>query len=129
MKVALKQAGEERATENALFQQSILDQRATIFILNKALARLEEFYGKSEFVQVHMHRQEPGAAAPPPPPTPKAYAKRPAGGVLGMIKMIVKDAEKTEQEMVASESQAQADYEKLVSDTAASIEANNGAIA
>merc|ERR1719321_2018792 len=99
MKVGLKQACEERADENKVFQQTISDQRATIAILNKALARLEEFYGESELVQVHMHRQEPGAAAPPPPPTPKAYAKRPAGGVLGMIQMIVKDAEKTEQEM------------------------------
>merc|ERR1719230_791528 len=42
--------------------------------------------------------------------------------------MIVKDAEKTEQEMVASENQAQSDYEKLVAETAASIDANNGAI-
>jgi len=45
-----------------------------------------------------------------------------------MIKMIVKDAEKTEQEMDASENTAQADYEKLVTETAASIDANQGAI-
>merc|ERR1719263_1033826 len=128
MKVALKQAGEERKAENMLFQQSVSDQRATILILNKALARLEEFYGKAELMQVRMHRQEPGAAAPPPPPTPKAYAKRPAGGVLGMIKMIVKDAEKTEQEMEASENQAQADYVNLIAETSASIDANNEAI-
>jgi len=128
MEVALKQAGEERKAENALYQQSMSDQRATIAILNKALARLEEFYGKAELMQVRMHRQEPGAAAPPPPPTPKAYAKRPAGGVLGMIQMIVKDAQKTEQEMETSENQAQADYVKLVAETSASIDANNEAI-
>jgi len=45
MKVGLKQAGEQRRDENAVFQQSIADQRAMILILHKALARLEEFYG------------------------------------------------------------------------------------
>lgn len=37
--------------ENALYQTSISDQRATINILNKALARLKQFYAP-EFAQV-----------------------------------------------------------------------------
>merc|ERR1712048_830086 len=41
MKVSLKQAGEARKKTNEIFKQSVSDQRATIEILNKALARLK----------------------------------------------------------------------------------------
>merc|ERR1719356_582364 len=51
MKVSLKQAGEDRKQTNEAFKQSVSDQRATIEILNKALARLKKFYA-AEFVQV-----------------------------------------------------------------------------
>merc|ERR1719215_2479384 len=60
--VSLKEAGENRKAENALFQTSINDQHATVAILNMALKRLEEFYKPSaQLVQVKAH------AAPPPP--------------------------------------------------------------
>ena len=36
--VALKQAGEERKEQNGVYKQSVMDQRAAINILNKALA-------------------------------------------------------------------------------------------
>merc|ERR1719506_2884088 len=42
--IQLKRAGEDRATQNKEFQQVVADQRATVVILNKALARLEQFY-------------------------------------------------------------------------------------
>merc|ERR1740121_3341238 len=44
MEVCLKQAGEDRKAENALYQTSVSDQRVTINILKKALARLKKFY-------------------------------------------------------------------------------------
>merc|ERR1719436_486962 len=54
MEVALKQAGEERHDANALYQTSVMDQRATINILNKALVRLDQFYtSESALAQVH----------------------------------------------------------------------------
>ena len=34
--IVLKQAGEQRKGENQIFQQSVMDQRATVNILNKA---------------------------------------------------------------------------------------------
>merc|ERR1719238_1380194 len=43
--VGLKQAGEARKEESQVFQETIADQRATIAILKKAQARLQEFYG------------------------------------------------------------------------------------
>merc|ERR1719436_1167076 len=41
---ALKQAGEQRHEENALYQTSVMDQRGVVNILKKALTRLEAFY-------------------------------------------------------------------------------------
>merc|ERR1719199_1619893 len=46
MEISLKQAGEERHDQNELYQTSVMDQRATINILNKALDRLDQFYKK-----------------------------------------------------------------------------------
>ena len=125
--VALKQAGEARKAENLVFQTTIADQRATINILNKALARLEEFYG---FAQVHAHgRQEPGAAVAAAPEKGKAYEKsHAAGGVLGMIKMVIKDAQAAEAEAAADEQSAQESYATLVKDTKASIEADRNTV-
>eukprot|EP00928_Gymnodinium_smaydae_P011260 TRINITY_DN14179_c0_g1_i1.p1 TRINITY_DN14179_c0_g1~~TRINITY_DN14179_c0_g1_i1.p1 ORF type:complete len:740 (-),score=236.85 TRINITY_DN14179_c0_g1_i1:83-2302(-) len=133
MQRSLKEAGEARKEENAVFQQSIADQRATVNILQKALHRLQAFYnGKdgASFAQVRRHRQEPGAAVPPAPKAPEDYRKSAgAGGVLQLIMKIISDAESTEKEMQVSEQQAQEAYAGLVRDTAASIEADRAAIA
>merc|ERR1719210_2136692 len=60
MKVSLKEAGEERKAQNSVFQQSVSDQRATTNILNKALARLKQFYmTKSDFLQVQASADQP----------------------------------------------------------------------
>jgi chromosome segregation ATPase len=85
--VALKQAGEARKAENQVFQQTISDQRATVNILNKAQARLKEFYA---FAQVSVHRQEPGARVADPPAKGKKYEKSGAGGgVMAMLDMVI----------------------------------------
>jgi len=129
MQVSLKSAGETRKAENAMYQQSIMDQRATINILNKATERLRAFYGLNQ-VEVHMHgRQEPGAAVPPPPPKPKGYEKSAgAGGVMQLLAKIIADAEIVEQELQASEQQMQADYSEFVKSATASIDADRTSI-
>merc|ERR1719262_1814459 len=66
MEVSLKEAGEQRKANNALYQQSVNDQRATIQILHMAQARLKEQYG---FAQVRAHQY-----VAPPPPKPSANA-------------------------------------------------------
>merc|ERR1719261_421346 len=112
MEVSLKKAGEDRKAENQLFQSSIADQRATIQILNKALARLQEFYQTKggEFAQTDARRrahQEPGAHVAPPPPKPKAFEKNAgAGGVLQLIAMIIDDATRGEAALVVDEQHA-----------------------
>merc|ERR1719248_86549 len=90
MQTQLKRAGEDREKENADFQTTIADQRASQALLNKALDVLKGVYAKKELMQIRS-RQEP--AGPPPPPGFKKYEKSGgAGGVMGMIEQIIRDA-------------------------------------
>ena len=72
MQTQLKRAGEDREKENADFQTTVADQRATQSLLNKALDVLKGVYAKKEFMQIRA-KQEP--AGPPPPPGFKKYEK------------------------------------------------------
>jgi len=131
MEVSLKEAGEQRKSQNQLYQASVADQRATSAILHKAAARLAKFYA-AKFTQVNAKQEpstEPGAALATPPPTPQGYEKSAsAGGVMQLLDMIISDASAEEAEMVLSENNAQEDYASFVSDTTSAIEANRGSI-
>merc|ERR1719220_2471036 len=123
MEVSLKKAGEDRKAENQVFQTSISDQRATVQILEKAMARLKEFY---DLIQIKSHRQIP---APPPKPSSTGYSKNAgAGGVMTLIQMIIEDAQRTEQELSSTEQKAQEAYGSFVKDAKASIEADRKSI-
>jgi len=128
--VNLKIAGEQRKAENQLFQQSMADQRATAQILTMALERLKEFYEpKPALFQVHLHSN---ANPPPTPSGPNAvgYSKSgTSGGVMGLLTMIIADAERTQTEMQSDENSAQSDYAANVAATTAAIEAGRQAIA
>jgi len=129
MEVSLKDAGEQRKAENALYQQSVMDQRATINILNKALDRLKMFYSKEALVQTRQGQPVPGAAAPPPPPKGEAYeSSAGAGGVLQLMMKIITDAEEEEKVLDVSENAAQSRYAEFVTGATASIEADRSAI-
>merc|ERR1719386_515270 len=120
MQVQLKRGGEDREKENAEFQTTVADQRATQKLLQQALSVLKSFYAKSALVAVGQ-RQEP--AGPPPPPGFKAYKKNAAsGGVMGMIQQIINDAKAMEAEAIRAEEDAQKAYEDFVKETNASIE-------
>merc|ERR1719221_1833560 len=111
--LSLKRAGEDRKAENALYQTSVSDQRVTISILKKALARLKAFYDAkgASLVAVRSHRQEPGARVAPPPPSPSDYSKSDlAGGVTQLLSKIITDAEVAEQQLQMAEQKSQADY-------------------
>merc|ERR1712204_57067 len=123
MEVSLKSAGEDRKAENQIFQTSISDQRATVQILEKAMARLKDFY---DLIQIQAHRQ---ISAPPPKPSSTGYSKNAgAGGVMTLINMIIEDAQRTEQELSATEQKSQEDYGKFVTDAKTSIEADRKSI-
>jgi uncharacterized coiled-coil protein SlyX len=123
MQTQLKRAGEDREKENADFQTTVADQRASQQILNKALDVLKAVYAKKELMQIRA-KQEP--AGPPPPPGFKKYANSGgAGGVLGMIEQIIRDAKQLEAEAIQAETDSQKAYESFVKDSNKSIEEKN----
>jgi len=111
--VAIKKASQVREGENAEFQTTVADQRATQDILKKALLKLKAFYEKGSFAQRHSQA---------PPVKFNAY-KTNAGAspVIGMIEQIVEDSKALEKEAVEGETSAQAAYEKFVSESNTSI--------
>merc|ERR1719316_1658350 len=125
--IAIKKASEAREAENAEYQSTVADQRATQAILAKALKKLESFYKKAAAALMQQT----------PPVQFNSYKKNAgAGPVMGMIEQIVEDSKKLETEAVAAEKQAQADYEAfvkdsnaLIADLTASIEEKTKAIA
>jgi hypothetical protein len=123
MQTQLTRAGEDREAENADFQTTVSDQRATQKLLANALNVLKAVYDKKAFVQTK-GKQEP--AGPPPPPGFKKYEQSSgAGGVMGMIEQVIADAKTLEAEAIQAETDAQKAYEAFVKDTNKSIEEAN----
>jgi peptidoglycan hydrolase CwlO-like protein len=122
--LGVKKASQQREAENAEFQTTIADQRATQAILSKALKRLQDFYKKQKggaFVQ-QAHLQQP--------PVQFAKMKDNAGAspVIGMMEQIIEDSKATENEATTTEREAQANYETFVSDSNNLIKQLNDAI-
>merc|ERR1740123_787724 len=108
-----------------------MDQRATSNILNKALARLKQFY-MTKFVQVQTQAEvrKPGRAIAPPPDRPGDYAKSGgAGGVIQLLMKIIENSEVASQQLTQDEQRAQTLYAEFVKTTTATIEADRAAIA
>merc|ERR1719262_1648032 len=121
--VSMMKANTMRAAENKEFQQTITDQRATQAILEKAVARLKEFYDKkAAFVQ----EGAPGEALPPPQ---KTYAKQDGGGAVAMIMDVMNESKDLENQAIADETTAQAAYEGFMKDSNKLITANTESVA
>jgi len=125
--VAMMKANEIRATENKDFQQTITDQRATQAILEKAVARLKEFYDKKAAL-VQEQADAPGEALAPPP-AQKTYAKQDGGGAIAMIMDVMKESKEVETQAIADETSAQAAYEGFTKDSNKLIAANTASLA
>jgi len=112
--VAIKKASQVREGENADFQSTVADQRATQAILSKALSKLNEFYKKAAFVQGKTHQE---------PPMKFGAMKSNAGAspVIGLIEQIIEDSRALENEATAGETSAQKNYETFVTDSNALI--------
>merc|ERR1719261_1218023 len=108
-KIEVKKASQQREEENAEYQTTVSDQRATQVILKKALARLNKFYKKKSFLQ---------EAQDPMPPVQFKPMKKSAGGspVISMIEQIIEESIAVEAEAVKAEAEAQRDYEQMVKD-------------
>jgi len=117
--VELKKASENREEENKVFQQSVADQQATQAILKKALARLQQVYGKK--AALLQHRQAPPVEFAP-------YKKASAGGPIALLENIIDESKETEDDALAAENEAQAAYEAFVKDSNSAIEAMSNQI-
>eukprot|EP00929_Paragymnodinium_shiwhaense_P055815 TRINITY_DN2793_c0_g1_i2.p1 TRINITY_DN2793_c0_g1~~TRINITY_DN2793_c0_g1_i2.p1 ORF type:complete len:776 (+),score=331.24 TRINITY_DN2793_c0_g1_i2:84-2411(+) len=139
----VKKASQSREGENAAFQQTITDQRATQDILTKALQRLKDFYAKRltgngpEDTKLKPLANEVAAYAPgagysflqvvgaqkQTPPVHFTDYKNNAGSskVMSLVEQIIGDSKALEKEAIAGEYQAQADYERMVKDSNALV--------
>merc|ERR1719247_1432322 len=109
---AILKASQAREGENAEFQTTVADQRATQDILNKALGKLKAFYKKAAGGAL-MQR----ASQEPPVKFNSYKTNAGASPVIGMIEQIIEDSKALESEAVAGETEAQATYEKFVKDS------------
>merc|ERR1719454_2298239 len=119
-KKEIKKASEAREKENAEYQQTVSDQRATQEILKKALKKLEGFYKKSL-----LQKKED-----PTPPVHFQPMKKNAGAspVMGLIEQIIEESKATEKEAVEAEAEAQKGYETFVKDSTTLIAELNASI-
>merc|ERR1719499_2298344 len=118
----IKKASKNREAENAEFQTTIADQRATQTILKKAVSRLEDFYKKGKGNKLVLAEQEP-------PVKFNSYKKNAgASPVMGLIEQIIEDSKKVESESTTAEYKAQADYEVFVKDSNALIKSLTEAV-
>merc|ERR550525_2125143 len=118
------EATENRKEENAAFKEEMTANVAAKKISELAKGRLAKFYSPksaaASMVAVSEHSAEAASAAPPPPPeTWGAYKKQTedAGGILGMLQMMIADVEKEITESKTEEENAQEEYETLIADS------------
>jgi len=146
-KKVIKRASEDREAANKEFQQTVADQNASIQILKKVLVRLQKVYQPDALTTtptpmpramaeakiaagtalLQKARQPEGVN--PDGGFQKGYQQQSSGGVLGLIEMTIADSERLKTESVAAEQDQQSEYEKLVKDTSAEINADNLSIA
>lgn len=107
-------ASAQRKQENAEFKQVFAQNTAAIDLLKMAKTRLNKFYNpKLALAQVS------DEADSDQPETPAAYGKKGAesGGVIAMLDLIIGDVTKENTTMEQEDKDAQADYEKFMTDS------------
>jgi len=138
-RVEMKRASEDREKENKEFQATVADQRATQAILNKALARLKQFYDKKAALvqsstsedqqlaaRVASHRLLAKARQAPDGGYKKSAA---SGGVMMMIEGVIREAADLEKEAIKAEQDAQTAYEGFITDSNNSVDTKTKLIA
>jgi chromosome segregation ATPase len=126
LKAQLDQAAKDRDAENAEFQATVADQKATQKLVGEALAALKAFYDKKAAAMLLLakkHQQGQKKQGPPPPPSFEAYEKnRAGGGVMAMLQQIITDAGLLEKEAIKDEENAQKAYQEFQAETNNSID-------
>mmetsp|Transcript_35530 Transcript_35530/g.94110 ORF Transcript_35530/g.94110 Transcript_35530/m.94110 type:complete len:699 (-) Transcript_35530:90-2186(-) len=117
----MKRAGEVREGENAEFQQTVVDQRLTQQILQKALGRMQQVYALYQSGDEGAPHIQTSGNATDPGNGPARFTKydQHAGGsrVVSMIEEVVADSRRTEDEAMTSEEDGQTAYEELMKES------------
>merc|ERR1719266_2165827 len=145
---SVAEATENRKAENAAYKELMAADTAAEQLLSMAANRLAKFYTPKLYVappkeelsaeqriavnmgseaaptqppmlaQIKQH--DAGSVAPPPPETWGAYKKKGEehGGVVAMLNMLKADLAKEMQSATVDEEDAQAEYEKMMADSA-----------
>jgi len=122
LQLDLQRASEDRKAENLDFQKTVQDQTLTIEVLKSALVRLAAFYKREDDKKAATLLQASGYSIQTPPVPQMEYKpSKAAAGVMEMIEKLILDAKGMLEESRKSESNAQAAYEQVVSDTNASV--------
>jgi hypothetical protein len=139
MEIALKEAGEQRKSENGIYQQSVSDQRATIQILTMAQGRLAAFYTPAtkaqdekaglKMVEIQLHKQPTRVQLGTSFSGSTYESSSNSGGVMQLLAAIIGDAEAMEGELQVTEQNQQKNYADYVAATTATIEADRTSIA
>jgi len=114
MQIEMKKASATREEQSKDFTGIIADQRSTMAILNKAVAHLEKFYARKAAAALLQSGQAP-------PPTFQPYVKAGGGGVVAMIKAIIKDSAHCVKMAYADNMQSQMAYEEFMRDLNKSV--------
>lgn len=116
----LTQATSARNKEQEEFKRTIGDQTVTLQTLQKALERLQEYYGqqgKAALVQVSLH-QAPKKDVMASAPEQKQFKKSAgAATVIRLLEQLVKEAKDVVEKTKAAAKQAEDSYQKIVKDT------------
>merc|ERR1719155_306804 len=121
---SVAEATEDRKEENAEFTELMAQDTAAKELLGVAKNRLNKFYNPKQYVapslvgiSAHMHQTD---APPPPPERPGAFKKKTeeSNSVIAMMDELIADLDKEITVAEAEEKDAQADYEKLMKDSA-----------
>mmetsp|Transcript_21703 Transcript_21703/g.67713 ORF Transcript_21703/g.67713 Transcript_21703/m.67713 type:complete len:679 (+) Transcript_21703:68-2104(+) len=110
MELQKKRAGEDRERENQEYQAVVADQRASQKDIQAAMKILAPVYGENALSLAQ--RQEPA------PPGFKEYGKNAGGNrVMDMLKDVLADTKKMEDEAIRDEEDMQKAYEDFVTET------------
>merc|ERR1740130_308549 len=112
------EATEQRKEEHAEATETLTSDNAAKQLIDMAKNRMNKFYAPKLYKEAPALAQ---VAPPPPPETFGAYAKKgeESTGVIAMMDMMIADLDKEITEVGTEETEAQKEYEQLISDSAA----------
>jgi len=126
----LNKASENREDENKDFQTVIAEQRATQAILEKAKARMEEFYKPEGAAAASLLQRSARSTRRQQPPVNFGDYQKSSGanGIMVLLDSIIQDSKEAEAGAVKGETDAQTAYEAFVKESNESIAAMSAQI-